>query len=102
MKIKKGDQVIVLSGNYKGSKGEVVSVLPKKNKAFVKGVNLIKKHTKPNAQNPQGGILEKETPIDLSKIAILDPDSSRPTRIGFQIKEGKKFRIAKRSGKVLS
>ena len=101
IKIKKGDQVIVLSGNYKGMKSEVIRVLPKNGKAFVKGVNIVKKHIKPNVRNPQGSILKKETPINLSKIAVIDPDSGKPTRIGFQVKEEKKLRIAKRSGKVL-
>lgn len=102
MKIKTGDQVVVLTGNYKGTKGQVIRVLPKKNRAYVKGVNMIKRHVKPNAQNPQGTIVEKEALIHLSNIAIVDPESGKPTRIRFEIKDGQKVRIAVASEKVLS
>ena len=101
LKIKKGDQVVVLSGSDKGKKGEVLLVIPSKNKAVVQGVNTIKKHTKPSAQNPQGGILETEAPIQISNLAIVDPESGEPTRVGFKFEDGKKVRFAKKSGKTL-
>ncbi|AFL96670.1 50S ribosomal protein L24 [Ornithobacterium rhinotracheale] len=101
LKIKKGDQVVVLSGSDKGKKGEVLQVRPKDNKAIVQGVNVIKKHTKPSAQNPQGGILETEAPIQISNLAIVDPETGKPTRVGFRIEGDKKVRFAKKSGKTL-
>uniref|UniRef100_UPI0039A50091 50S ribosomal protein L24 n=1 Tax=Ornithobacterium rhinotracheale TaxID=28251 RepID=UPI0039A50091 len=101
LKIKKGDQVVVLSGSDKGRKGEVLQVRPKDNKAIVQGVNVIKKHTKPSAQNPQGGILETEAPIQISNLAIVDPETGKPTRVGFRVEGDKKVRFAKKSGKTL-
>ncbi|QAR31462.1 50S ribosomal protein L24 [Ornithobacterium rhinotracheale] len=101
LKIKKGDQVVVLSGSDKGKKGEVLQVKPKDNKAIVQGVNVIKKHTKPSAQNPQGGILEIEAPIQISNLAIVDPETGKPTRVGFRVEGDKKVRFAKKSGKTL-
>ncbi|MGV4528565.1 50S ribosomal protein L24 [Ornithobacterium rhinotracheale] len=101
LKIKKGDQVVVLSGSDKGKKGEVLQVRPKDNKAIVQGVNVIKKHTKPSAQNPQGGILETEAPIQISNLAIVDPETGKSTRVGFRIEGDKKVRFAKKSGKTL-
>ncbi|AID37354.1 50S ribosomal protein L24 [Candidatus Walczuchella monophlebidarum] len=100
-KIKKGDKIIVLSGNYKGVKGRVIAVFPQNKTAIVKGVNLIKQHIKPHDHNTKGEIIKRESPISLSKISVVDPDSGKPTRIGFHLKDGKKFRIAKRSGKIL-
>lgn len=101
LKIKKGDQVVVLSGSDKGKQGEVLLVIPHKNKVIVQGVNVIKKHTKPSAQNPQGGILETEAPIQISNLAIVDPESGKPTRVGYKFEDGKKVRFAKKSGKTL-
>lgn len=101
LKIKKGDQVIVLSGSDKGKKGEVLLVKPDVNKVIVEGVNVVKKHTKPSAQNPQGGVVETEAPIQISNLAIVDPESGKPTRVGFKIEDGKKVRFAKKSGKTL-
>ncbi|MRI62907.1 50S ribosomal protein L24 [Ornithobacterium rhinotracheale] len=101
LKIKKGDQVVVLSGSDKGKKGEVLEVRPKDNKAIVQGVNMIKKHTKPSAQNPQGGILETEAPIQISNLAIVDPETGKATRVGFRMEGDKKVRFAKKSGKTL-
>lgn len=101
LKIKKGDQVVVLSGSDKGKKGEVLQVRPKDNKAIVQGVNIIKKHTKPSAQNPQGGILETEAPIQISNLAIVDPETGKATRVGFRLEGDKKVRFAKKSGKIL-
>ena len=100
-KIKKGDHVIVLAGRDKGKHGEVVSVLPKENRAVVRGVNVVRRHTKQTAQE-QGGIVSKEAAIDLSNLAIEDPKDGKPTRVGFKVLEdGKKVRIAKRSGEVI-
>ncbi len=100
-KIRKGDKVVVLSGRDKGRTGEVVEVRPAENRALVRGVNMVKRHQKQSA-NQEGGIISKEAPIHLSNIAIADPQSGKPTRVGFKfIGEGdkrKKVRIAKRSG----
>jgi len=100
LKIKKGDNVVVLSGSSKGTKGSVLKVYPEKAKAIVEGVNKIKKHTKPNAQNPQGGIVETEAPIYVSKLALVD-SNGKPTRVGYEIKDGKKVRVAKKTGKAI-
>ncbi|MBA5630053.1 50S ribosomal protein L24 [Moheibacter sp. BDHS18] len=100
MKIKKGDKVVVLSGSSKGTKGSVLKVYPEKGKAIVEGVNKIKKHTKPNAENPQGGIVETEAPIYVSKLALVD-SNGKPTKVGYEVKDGKKVRIAKKTGKEI-
>jgi len=100
LKIKKGDKVVVLSGSSKGTKGSVLKVYPDKGKAIVEGVNKIKKHTKPNAENPQGGIIETEAPIYVSKLALVD-SNGKPTRVGYEVKDGKKVRIAKKTGKEI-
>lgn len=100
LKIKKGDKVVVLSGASKGTKGSVLRVLADKSKAIVEGVNVIKKHTKPNAENPQGGIVETEAPIYLNKLALMDSDG-KPTRIGYEMKDGTKVRVAKSNGKEI-
>ena len=86
IKIRKDDEVMVISGNYKGSTGRVLEVYPKENRALVEGVNIRKKHTKPNPQNQKGGILSKEAPIDLSNLMLLDSDGV-PTRVGFRKEE---------------
>lgn len=100
-KIKKGDTVVVLTGRDKGKEGEVVGVMPKEGKAFVQGVNMVKRHTRPSQTN-QGGIVEKEAKIDLSNLALKDPKDGQPTRVGFKIMEdGRKVRVAKRSGEVI-
>jgi large subunit ribosomal protein L24 len=100
-KIKKGDYVIVLSGRDKGKRGEVVRVLPKDKRAFVRGVNMVRKHQR-QTQTEQGGIISKEGPIDLSNIAIEDPKDGKPTRVGFKtLEDGSKVRIARRSGEVI-
>src|SRR5690554_376138 len=100
LKIKKGDKVVCLSRASKGTKGTVLKVFPAERKAIVEGVNMIKKHTKPNAENPQGGIVETEAPIYISKLAIVDHDGN-PSRIGYEFKDGKKVRIAKKTGKEI-
>jgi large subunit ribosomal protein L24 len=100
-KIKKGDRVVVMAGRDKGKTGEVRQVIPDEGRAIVVGVNLVRRHTKPSAQN-EGGILSKESPIHLSNLAIADPKSGRPTRVGFKIlDDGRKVRVAKRSGDLI-
>jgi len=108
MKIKKNDSVIVISGNSKGKTGKVLKVFPSINKVIIEGVNLRKRHTKPNQKNPQGGIIEKEAPIHVSNVMLLDPKTNEPTKIGSKIiiddKKGKKksVRISKVSGEMLA
>ena len=100
-KIKKGDKVVVLAGRDKGKTGEVVQVLPKETRAIVRGVNLVKRHTRQTAQS-EGGIISKEAAIQLSNIAIVDPKDGKPTRVGFKVLEdGRKVRFAKRSGDLI-
>lgn len=102
LKIKSGDNVTVIAGDHKGSEGKVLRVIIEKNKAIVEGVNLIKKHEKPSASNPQGGIVEKEAPIHISNLALIDPKSGSATRVGFRTEEnGKKVRFSKKSNEVL-
>jgi large subunit ribosomal protein L24 len=101
-KIKKGDKVVVLAGRDKGKQGEVISVMPTENRALVRGVNMVRRHTKQSAQNPEGGIISKEGPINLSNLAVEDPKDGKPTRVGFRILEdGTKTRFAKRSGEII-
>ena len=100
-KIKKGDKVVVLTGRDSGKSGEVVEVRPTENRAVVRGVNLVKRHTR-QSQTSQGGIITKEAPIHLSNIAIADPKDGKPTRVGFKtLADGKKVRFAKRSGETI-
>jgi large subunit ribosomal protein L24 len=97
-KIRKGDKVIVLTGRDKGRTGEVIEVRPAEDRALVRGVNLVKRHQKQSVTQ-EGGIISKEAPVHLSNIAIADPKDGKPTRVGFKIHtDGKKVRIAKRSG----
>lgn len=101
MKIKKGDQVIVLTGKDKGKKGEVLKAIPTENRVVVSGINLVKKHKKPT-QFAAGGIEEKELSIHSSNVALLDPKKGVATRVGYKTdKEGKKMRVAKKSGETL-
>lgn len=98
MKIKKGDKVIVLKGRSRGKTGEVLRVLPQKNIAFVQGINIVKRAMKPTQMSP-GGITEKEASIHLSNLALVDPETDKPTRVGYVVTEdGEKKRLAKRSG----
>src|SRR6478752_1301491 len=97
-KIRKGDKVVMLTGRDKGRSGEVVSVHPDDNRVLVRGINMVKRHQKQSAQQ-EGGIISKELTVHLSNVAIADPKDGKPTRIGFKIRpDGKKIRIAKRSG----
>ena len=101
-KIKKGDRVQVLTGRDKGKRGEVIAVNPSKERALVQGVNMVKRHRKPQGLNQPGGIQEKEAPIHLSNLALIDPKSDKPTRVGFKLlDDGKKVRVARPSGEVL-
>jgi len=101
-KIKKGDNVIVIAGNNKGKTGKVLTVIPDKNRVIVEGVAMVKKHTKPNAKNPQGGIVNQEAPIHVSNVALVDPKTGKATRAGFRVKEdGSKVRVAKKSGEEI-
>jgi large subunit ribosomal protein L24 len=101
-KIKKGDNVIVLAGRDKGKRGEVFQVMPKEERALVRGVNMVRRHQKQSAQE-QGGIISKEASIHLSNLALEDPKDGKPTRIGFKtLQDGRKVRVAKRSGEVIS
>ncbi|MGL4406407.1 MAG: 50S ribosomal protein L24 [Notoacmeibacter sp.] len=99
-KIRKGDKVVVLTGKDKSRTGNVTAVMPKDGKAIVQGINLVRRHTKQTPQN-EGGILSKEAAIDLSNLSIIDPKDGKPTRVGFIMKDGKKVRVAKRSGEVI-
>lgn len=97
-KIKKGDTVIVLSGKDKGKEGTVTRSLPREGKVVVSGVNLITRHNKPSQTNPNGGIERVEAPMAVAKVALKDPTTGQPTRVGFAMVDGKKVRIAKKSG----
>jgi large subunit ribosomal protein L24 len=101
MHVKSGDNVIVISGKDKGKKGRILAAYPKTGRVLVEGVNMVKKHTRPNAVNPQGGIVTQEAAIHASNVMIVDPKTGEPTRIGHKIVDGKKVRIAKKSGEVL-
>jgi len=101
LKIKKGDKVVVITGRDRGKSGEVKRVFPDLNRVIVDGVNMIKRHTRPSAGNP-GGIVEKEASIHVSNVAYIDPKTSKPTRIGYKtLEDGRKVRVAKRSGEVI-
>lgn len=102
IRLKKGDTVQVLAGKYKGKTGPILAVHPRENKVTVEGINIVKKHVKPNNTYPQGGIIDITKPIWVSKVAVVDPTSKKPTRIGYQLdKEGKKTRVYKASGKEI-
>ena len=100
-KLKKGDNVIVVSGKDKGKSGSILSIFPSKNKAIVKGINIVKKHARPTQDNPQGGIMEKEASIHISNIMLVV--SGKPTRVGFKsLDNGKKVKFAKTTGEVIN
>ncbi|MGH6761564.1 MAG: 50S ribosomal protein L24 [Phyllobacterium sp.] len=99
-KIRKGDRVVVLAGKDKGRTGEVIKVSPKDDQAVVRGINMVKRHQK-QTQTQEAGIIAKEAPLHLSNLAIVDPKDGKPTRVGFQIKDGKKVRVATRSGELI-
>jgi large subunit ribosomal protein L24 len=101
-KIKKGDKVVVLSGKDKGKHGEVVKSMPKEGKVVVSGVNIAVRHRKPSQANPQGGIERKEAPLHVSKVAVADPKTGKPTRVRFEERDGKKVRVAAKSGELIN
>ncbi len=101
MHVKKGDKVIVITGKDKGKTGTVIEALPKKDRVVVEGVNIIKKHQKPSQMNPEGGILEREAAIHVSNVMLLDPKTNKPTRVGYKVEDGKKVRVAKKSGEII-
>jgi len=100
--IKKGDTVYINTGEYKGEQGRVLEVIPKENKALVEGINIVSKHTKPNSDNPQGGIIKKEAPVHISNLMVVDPSSGEPTRIGRKKDKNEKLvRYSKKSGEEI-
>lgn len=101
MKIKVGDTVRIITGDHKGVEGKVMRVDKEKNKAIVQGANMVSKHEKPSAKNPQGGITKKEAPIHISNLALIDPKSGNATRVGFEVRNGKKVRFSKKSNEVI-
>jgi large subunit ribosomal protein L24 len=100
-RIRKSDTVQIIAGKDKGKTGDVLQVFPKEGKVTVRGLNMVKRHIKPNQQQQQGGIVEKEAALQISNVMPLDPEDGRPTRIGFKVVEGKKVRVSRRTGKVL-
>lgn len=100
--VKKDDTVIVITGKDKGKKGRIIAAYPRENRVLVEGVNMVKKHSKPSQQNPQGGILDQEAPIHVSNVMLVDPKTNKPTRVGYKVLEnGQKVRVAKKSGEVI-
>ncbi|MER2259010.1 MAG: 50S ribosomal protein L24 [Priestia megaterium] len=101
MHVKKGDKVMVISGKDKGKTGVILTAYPKKDRVLVEGVNIIKKHLKPNQANPQGGIVSQEAAIHVSNVMLIDPKTGEPTRVGYKVEDGKKVRVAKKSGEII-
>jgi large subunit ribosomal protein L24 len=102
IKLKKGDKVIIRAGKYKGQTGKITATHPSENKVTVEGINIVKKHVKPNQQNPQGAIVELTKPIWVSKVSIMEPESNKASRIGYKVDaSGKKTRVYKKSGKEI-
>lgn len=101
LKIKTGDTVRVVAGDHKGTEGKVLQLDREKNKAIVEGANMVSKHEKPSAKNPQGGIVKKEAPIHISNLSLIDPKSGETTRVGYEVRDGKKVRFAKKSNEVI-
>ncbi|SDM76634.1 50S ribosomal protein L24 [Kriegella aquimaris] len=101
LKIKTGDTVKIVAGDHKGTEGKVLRVDIEKNKAIVEGANLVSKHEKPSAKNPQGGITKKEAPIHISNLALIDSKSGETTKVGYEVRDGKKVRFSKKSNEVI-
>ena len=101
LKIRTGDIVRVIAGDHKGDEGKVLRVDIEKNKAIVEGTNMVSKHQKPSAKNPQGGIVKKEAPIHISNLSLIDAKSGDKTRVGFELRDGKKVRVSKKSKEVI-
>ena len=100
IKIKKDDKVRIIAGENKGSEGKILKILKNKRKVLVEGVNIVKKHTKPNSKNPQGGIIEKESPVDISNLSLINSDGLN-TRLGYRFEDGKKVRYAKKNNEII-
>lgn len=101
LKIKTGDTVRIIAGDHKGTEGKVVTVDRLKNKAIIEGANMVSKHEKPSAKNPQGGIVKKEAPIHISNLSLIDGKSGDTTRVSFEMRDGKKVRVSKKSNEVI-
>ncbi|AEJ44915.1 ribosomal protein L24 [Alicyclobacillus acidocaldarius subsp. acidocaldarius Tc-4-1] len=102
LRVKTGDKVVVIAGKDKSKQGRILKVYPKEGRVVVEGVNIVKRHTKPNPQHPEGGIVEKEAPIHVSNVMIVDPKTGEPTRVGYKfLEDGRKVRYAKKSGEIL-
>ncbi|WP_221624818.1 50S ribosomal protein L24 [Zymomonas mobilis] len=101
-KIKKGDRVVILSGKDKGKHGEVTQAMPKEGKVIVSGINIVTRHRKPSQANPQGGLDRMEAPIAASKVAVEDPKTGKATRVRFDVRDGKKIRVAVKSGEAIN
>lgn len=101
MKIKVNDNVIVLAGKDRGKEGKVIATIAEEEKVIVEGVNVVKKHQKNRYQEKSGEVIEKAMPIHVSNVALIDPKTKKPTRIGYEIKDGKKVRVAKKSGQTV-
>jgi large subunit ribosomal protein L24 len=101
MHVKKGDKVMVISGKEKGKTGTIIAAFPKTDRVLVEGLNLVKKHMKPNQANPQGGIVSQEASIHVSNVMLIDPKSGEPTRVSYKVEDGKKVRVAKKSGETI-
>ncbi|MDX6151393.1 MULTISPECIES: 50S ribosomal protein L24 [Marinococcus] len=100
--VKQGEKVKVISGKDKGKEGVILKAMPAQERVIVEGVNIVKKHAKPSQENPQGGILNQEAAIHVSNVMPLDPKSGEPTRVGHKVENGKKVRVAKKSGEALN
>ncbi|MEO2065991.1 LSU ribosomal protein L24P [Thermovibrio guaymasensis] len=101
-KIKAGDKVVVIAGKDKGKVGKVLKVLPEEERVIVEGVRIVKKHLRPSQKYPEGGIIEREAPIHISNVMLVDPKTGQPTRVGIKFVDGKKVRYAKKSGEIIS
>ena len=103
LKIRRDDEVVVISGKDRGKTGKVLRVEPRKQRVYVEGLNIVKRHQKPSALNPnaQAGVIEREGPIHISNVALVDPTEKKPTRVGIKREDGKRFRVARRSGQQI-
>ncbi|MBX5441285.1 MAG: 50S ribosomal protein L24 [Solirubrobacteraceae bacterium] len=103
MKIRRDDEVVVISGKDRGKTGKVLRVEPRKQRVYVEGLNIVKRHQKPSALNPnaQAGVIEREGPIHISNVALVDPKDKKPTRVGIKREDGKRYRVARRSGQQI-
>lgn len=101
MFVKTGDKVKLIAGKDKGKEGTILAAMPKQNKVIVEGLNIMKKHTRPTGMGQEGGIVEKEAPIHVSNVQLIDPETNESTRVGYKVEDGKKVRYAKKSGEAL-